>query len=525
MVAGALPQSLIDNPVLGRWVAFEEGGRVRVASGKVEIGQGILTALTQIAAEELDVAPAAHPHRVGRDRRQSVRGVHVRQLFDIGRRSVAAPRLRRSARAVHRARSPRSAAVRRAISLWRTADSCSAGRIPATTIGRLPATSISIVRPPAARPPSGPPITAWSATACRASIFRQSCTARRSSTTSRHRTCCMPACCAVRGAARVSSRSTKRRSGAPPRRRSTIIREGDLVAFTADDETAVMRAAAAARERAVWDGGSEARARPGSARAADGAARARPRHVEHGLPGPRRRQPRGRGALFPAVPHLRLDRAVLCARRIQGRQAHGMVAHARASSCCATGSRARLGLERDRVTVLHRHGSGTYGHNTADDAAFDAAFIALRVPNRTVRVQWTREDEFAAAPISSAMAIGLRAVLDDAARPADWTIEIWSSVHAQRPGMNGNANLIGAEALPDAPTPERAERRAGRARRRRDPQRLCALRPAAPPAGPPPARDACRCAPRRCAGSAPSPTCSRSSCSWTSWPRPPARTR
>jgi CO/xanthine dehydrogenase Mo-binding subunit len=112
-----------------------------------------------------------------------------------------------------------------------------------------------------------------------------------------------------------------------------------------------------------------------------------------------------------------------------------------------------LGLARDRVTVLHRQGSGAYGHNTADDAAFDAAFIALRVPNRTVRTQWTREDEFAAAPISSAMAIQLRAVLDDKARPADWTIEIWSSVHAQRPGMNHNANLIGAEALPDAPVP------------------------------------------------------------------------
>ena len=52
-----LPQSLIDNPRLDRWVAFEAEGRVRIATGKVEIGQGILTALTQIAAEELDVAP------------------------------------------------------------------------------------------------------------------------------------------------------------------------------------------------------------------------------------------------------------------------------------------------------------------------------------------------------------------------------------------------------------------------------------------------------------------------------------
>ena len=57
MISNTLPQSLIDNPVLSQWIAFEEQGRVRVGSGKVEIGQGILTALTQIAAEELDVRP------------------------------------------------------------------------------------------------------------------------------------------------------------------------------------------------------------------------------------------------------------------------------------------------------------------------------------------------------------------------------------------------------------------------------------------------------------------------------------
>jgi CO/xanthine dehydrogenase Mo-binding subunit len=110
-----------------------------------------------------------------------------------------------------------------------------------------------------------------------------------------------------------------------------------------------------------------------------------------------------------------------------------------------------LGFESSQVTVFHRQGAGAYGHNTADDAAFDAAFIATRMPGRTVRVQWSREDEFACAPISTAMAIRLRAALDADSRPTDWSIEIWSPPHAQRPGMNGNSNLIGAEALPSAP--------------------------------------------------------------------------
>jgi nicotinate dehydrogenase subunit B len=57
MISNALPQSLIDKPLLSQWVAFDEPGRVRIGTGKVEIGQGILTALTQIAAEELDLAP------------------------------------------------------------------------------------------------------------------------------------------------------------------------------------------------------------------------------------------------------------------------------------------------------------------------------------------------------------------------------------------------------------------------------------------------------------------------------------
>src|SRR5262249_2656543 len=51
----ALPASLVDNPRLAQWIAFQEGN-VILRTGKVEIGQGVLTALAQIAADELDVA-------------------------------------------------------------------------------------------------------------------------------------------------------------------------------------------------------------------------------------------------------------------------------------------------------------------------------------------------------------------------------------------------------------------------------------------------------------------------------------
>src|SRR5258708_21340053 len=53
----ALPPLLEQNPRLDQWVGFPAPGRVRVSTGRVEIGQGVLTAMLQIAADELDVAP------------------------------------------------------------------------------------------------------------------------------------------------------------------------------------------------------------------------------------------------------------------------------------------------------------------------------------------------------------------------------------------------------------------------------------------------------------------------------------
>ncbi len=94
-------------------------------------------------------------------------------------------------------------------------------------------------------------------------------------------------------------------------------------------------------------------------------------------------------------------------------------------------------------------GPGCYGHNGADDAAADAATIALRRPGMPVRVRWRREEEFGFEPVSPAMVVRVEAALDPSERPADWTTEIWSGRHGSRPG--GGGNLLAAEALPDPP--------------------------------------------------------------------------
>src|SRR3954462_15489958 len=50
-----LPPSLTGNPALSSWIRISPEGHVVLSPGKVEIGQGIVTALAQIAADELDV--------------------------------------------------------------------------------------------------------------------------------------------------------------------------------------------------------------------------------------------------------------------------------------------------------------------------------------------------------------------------------------------------------------------------------------------------------------------------------------
>src|ERR1700724_333156 len=55
-MSDTLPLSILNNRRLEKWLRFQPDRTVRLSVGKVEIGQGVLTALTQIAAEELDIA-------------------------------------------------------------------------------------------------------------------------------------------------------------------------------------------------------------------------------------------------------------------------------------------------------------------------------------------------------------------------------------------------------------------------------------------------------------------------------------
>jgi nicotinate dehydrogenase subunit B len=97
-----------------------------------------------------------------------------------------------------------------------------------------------------------------------------------------------------------------------------------------------------------------------------------------------------------------------------------------------------LSLPEERVRCVHMEGSGCYGHNGADDAGADAALLAMAFPARPVRVQWMREDEHGWEPYGSAMVSNAKARLDGAGTITDWQYEVWSCSHNTRPGPAGN---------------------------------------------------------------------------------------
>ncbi len=95
------------------------------------------------------------------------------------------------------------------------------------------------------------------------------------------------------------------------------------------------------------------------------------------------------------------------------------------------------------VTAIHVQGSGCYGHNGADDVACDAALIARATKGRPVKLQWMREDEFGWEPYGSAMVMKLKARLDERGRVMDWQHDVWSHPHSTRPGGPGTNLLAG----------------------------------------------------------------------------------
>lgn len=105
-----------------------------------------------------------------------------------------------------------------------------------------------------------------------------------------------------------------------------------------------------------------------------------------------------------------------------------------------------LQLSADNIHVKGVPGSGCYGHNGADDVAADAALLAMAYPGKHVKVQWSREDEHAWEPYGSAMIMKAQALLDGSGKISHWKFDLWSDTHGARPGGKAN-NLLPARYL------------------------------------------------------------------------------
>jgi CO/xanthine dehydrogenase Mo-binding subunit len=103
-----------------------------------------------------------------------------------------------------------------------------------------------------------------------------------------------------------------------------------------------------------------------------------------------------------------------------------------------------LRVPRESITAIHVEGAGCYGHDGADDVACDAALLARAAAGRPVKVQWMRDDEFSWEPYGSAMVMKMRARLDDGGNIVYWQHDVWSHPHSTRPGSSkGGALLAG----------------------------------------------------------------------------------
>ena len=101
------------------------------------------------------------------------------------------------------------------------------------------------------------------------------------------------------------------------------------------------------------------------------------------------------------------------------------------------------------IRCIHAEGSGCYGQNGADDVGLDAALLARAVAPRPVRLQWMRDDEFAWEPYGPAMIMRVKAAFADG-KIAEWNYDLWSNTHSTRPTEIGGNNLLASWYLANA---------------------------------------------------------------------------
>jgi len=252
-----------------------------------------------------------------------------------------------------------------------------------------------------------------------------------------------------------------------------VVRDGSFLAVTADDEYAAVRGAERLAACADWDLGDGLELQDVFARLTENERVSLP--VVDGVPqreeAPERYDP-------PADAALTLE-----ARYERPYQMHGSIGPSTALASFENGKLSiwshsqgiyilrasiaeALGMDVGDLRVTHVPGAGCYGHNGADDVALDAALVARTMPGTPVLLKWTRQDEHAWEPYGSCMVMELCASLNSDGVVTGWSHDSYSDTFNMRPRPGpdkiGAARLLATRYLAEplaVPVPQPAMRR------------------------------------------------------------------
>jgi nicotinate dehydrogenase subunit B len=448
----ALPGSLKDAPLLDSWIRVDADGGITVFTGKAELGQGIRTALIQVAAEELVVEPG-RIRLVTADTGRTPDEGYTAGSQSMQNSGTAIQNAAAQVRAVlvrlaaERLKVPASELEARNGSV-RASDgrSVSYGELVSAETLHVTAEPRSPIRDPQKRAVIGQ------------SMQRVDIPAKVTGGVSYVHDLRLPGTVHARVVRAPSYGARLKTLGVADVERMPgflkIIRDGSFVAVIAAHEYEAVRAMRALAKATTWE---ENAALP----------------AQTDLYAYLRRLPSEDTVIFGnAAP------PIVGAGTIEASYRRPYQMHAAIGPSCAVGLfqdgqvtvwthsqgvyplrgaiAEMLRIAKDRVRCIHMEGSGCYGHNGADDVAAEAALIASAFPGRPVRLQWMREDEHTWEPYGSAMVSAAKARVDSGGNVVDWLYEVWSSTHSSRPGPAGN--LVAARQLesPFIPPPPEA---------------------------------------------------------------------
>jgi nicotinate dehydrogenase subunit B len=446
----ALAGDLGAAPMLDARLRIDADGKVTVFTGKVELGQGILTALAQIAAEELDL-PLTTVRMVS-----GHTGVTPDEGYTTGSRSLeeggtalryacAEARSVLLGEAATRLNVP-STQLRTAAGTVIAADGrkLTYGEIAAGPLLHRPATARVAPKPPAAHTLVG------------TSVPRLDIPDKIMGGPAYVQDLRLPGMVFGRILRPPGPRAKLEEVDTEAVRRLpgvlAVVRDGSFLGVVAIREEQAIRALEALRAAARWREGADLPEAGGiyawlRAQPADEAVVSE-KSDPTAAPAVKRLQ-----ATFtkPYLAHASLGPSCAVAEMQKGRMhvwSHTQGVYPLRDSLAEV-----LKLDPQAVVVEHVEGAGCYGHNGADDVALDAALLARAVPGRPVQVQWTRGDEGAWEPFGSAMVMQLSAGLAADGTIVDWQHEVWSNAHSSRPGRSGRVNLLAAWHLAEPAAP------------------------------------------------------------------------